>query len=284
VPSSTPSVVVDPPALGRLALNLITIGSQHRLEDILDECVRLGITAVSPWRQHYEEAGVAHAARAVCERGLRVNTVCRIAAFGAADTPGAWQAALREGYRTIDEATELKAGFVTVTGGGVAPASKDVVAARKRICDGVEALLPHARAAGVALALEPLHPMTAADRGAISSLGLAHAMARELGDGVGVLVDAYNTWWDPNLASEIAALGPRIVGFQVSDWLIPTTDLAFDRGMMGDGVIDLPGIRRMVEDAGFHGLVEVEVLSKRWAACGLKDVLNTVVERFTACC
>jgi sugar phosphate isomerase/epimerase len=213
-----------------------------------------------------------------------VNTVCRIAAFGPADTPGAWQAALREGHHTIDEAAEMKARFVTVTGGGIAPVSKDVAAARKRVHDGVEALLPHARSAGIPLALEPLHPMTAADRGAISSLGLAHTMARDLGDGVGVLVDAYNTWWDPNLAPEIAALGSLIAGFQVSDWLIPTTDLAFDRGMMGEGVIDLRGMRRMVEDAGFHGLVEVEVLSNRWAGRELDDVLNAVVERFTTCC
>jgi sugar phosphate isomerase/epimerase len=284
IPSAQPVAVVDPPPLSRLALNLITIGPQHRFEDILDGCVRLGITAVSPWRQHYEGAGVAHAARAVSERGLSVNTVCRIAGFGPADTSGAWQAALREGRDAIDEAAELKARFVTVTGGGIAPISKDVAAARKRVHAGVEALLPHARAAGIPLALEPLHPMTAADRGAISSLGLAHAMARELGDGVVVLVDAYNTWWDPNLAPEIAALGSRIAGFQVSDWLMPTTDLAFDRGMMGEGVIDLRGIRHMVEDAGFRGLVEVEVLSNRWAGCELEDVLSTVVERFTTCC
>ena len=213
-----------------------------------------------------------------------VDTVCRIAGFGPADTASAWQASAKGGTRTIDEAAELKARFVTVTGGGIAPASKDVGAARKRVRDGVNALLPHARAVGLTLAIEPLHPMTAADRGAISSLGLAHAMARELGDGVGVLVDAYNTWWDPNWATEIATLGPLITGFQVSDWLIPTTDLAFDRGMMGDGIIDLRGMRRMVESAGFHGFIEVEILSKRWAACELDDILDTVVERFTACC
>ena len=274
----------NPLPLSRLALNLITVGSQHRFEDILDGCVRRGITAVSPWRQHYESVGAAHAARAVFERGLLVDTVCRIAGFGPADTASAWQAALREGRATIDEAAEMRARFITVTGGGISPASKDVAAARKRVRDGVEALLPHARAVGIDLAIEPLHPMTAADRGVISSLGLAHAMARELGAGVGVLVDAYNTWWDPNWATEIATLGPLITGFQVSDWLIPTTDVAFDRGMMGDGVIDLRGTRRMIEGAGFHGFIEVEILSKRWAACGLDELLDTVVARYTTCC
>jgi sugar phosphate isomerase/epimerase len=284
VRSARPAAAIEPPPVSRLALNLITIGSQHRLEDILDGCVRRGITAVSPWRQHYERMGVAHASRAIRERGLSVNTVCRIAGFGSADSSDAWQAALREGFHTIDEAAEMKARFVTVTGGGIAPVSKDVTAARKRIRDGVAALLAHARAAGIPLALESLHPMTAADRGAISSLGLAHAMARELGDGVGVLVDAYNTWWDPNLEPEIAALGSLISGFQVSDWLIPTSDLAFDRGMMGDGVIDLRAMRGMVEDAGFAGLIEVEVLSHRWAAREVDDVLDTLVERFMTCC
>src|SRR5262249_42730973 len=149
----------------------------------------------------------------------------------------------------------------------------------------LQALLPHARAAGVALALEPLHPMYAADRSCINTLAQANDLCDALGDGVGVAVDVYHTWWDPDLERQIKRAGRRIVAFHVSDWLVPTTDLLLDRGMMGDGIIDIPRIRGWVEAAGYAGLVEAEIFSERnWWKRPLAETLDTCLARFQTAC
>jgi sugar phosphate isomerase/epimerase len=151
--------------------------------------------------------------------------------------------------------------------------------------DGMAAILPHARAAKVPLAIEPLHPMVAADRGCISLLSEALDLCDALGDGVGVAVDAYHVWWDPYLARDIARAGSRILAHHICDWLVPTKDLLLDRGMMGDGVIDLPAIRRMVEAAGFHGHQEVEIFSaENWWKRPGDEVLKTCIERYNTVC
>ena len=131
------------------------------------------------------------------------------------------------------------------------------------------------------LAIEPLHPMYAADRACVNTLAHANDLCDELGEGLGVAVDVYHVWWDPNVATEIARAGKdRILAFHVCDWLVPTTDLLLDRGMMGDGVIDIPAIRAMVEATGFDGLYEVEIFSaENWWKRDPDEVLTTVVER-----
>ncbi|MGB7302092.1 MAG: sugar phosphate isomerase/epimerase family protein [Burkholderiaceae bacterium] len=276
--STTPSSALP---LSRMALNLMTVGTGHPFDQVLDACVRRGIGIVSPWQDHYASAGVKHAAQALRDRNMRVNTLCRIAGFGEADTPAAWQKALDDAYRTIDEAVMLGATSITVIGGGLAAGSKDIVASRERISDSIQTLMPRACSAGVALAIEPLHPMVAANRGAINTLDQALQIAIEAG--AGVMVDAYNSWWDPNLSDSIGRAKGYILGFQVADWLVPTTDLAFDRGMPGDGVIDLPAIRAMVEAADYHGPIEIEVLSSHWSGLALDDVLKIVLERWANC-
>ncbi len=145
--------------------------------------------------------------------------------------------------------------------------------------DGLAALLPHARQAQVPLALEPLHPMYAADRACVSTLAQANDLCDALGDGIGVAVNAYHVWWDPDLAREIARAGRRIVAYHVNDWLVPTGHLLLDRGMMGDGVIDLPAMRAMVERAGYRGHCEVEILSERWWQRDPDEVLRICIER-----
>ena len=147
--------------------------------------------------------------------------------------------------------------------GGLPGSSKDIVDARKQVQDGIAAMLPHARAANVPLAIEPLHPMYAADRACVNTIDQALDMAEALGEGVGVAIDVYHVWWDPNLAAAIARAGrlKRIFAHHICDWLVPTTDLLLDRGMMGDGVIDLRGHPR--DDRG-RGLF--------WAA-GSRDFL-----------
>ena len=270
---------IDPLPLSRLVLNLITVGRAHSLEKVLDTCVENEIQWVSPWQDHYADVGVKHAAKLLRERSVRVSTVCRLTGFGAASTADLWQLAIDDAYRVIEEAAVLGANSVTVIGGGLSSESSDISGARQRIRDGIATVLPAARAAGVTLALEPLHPMVAAERGAINTIAQAVALANDLGDGAGVMIDAYNTWWDPEITASIASATGIIAGYQVADWLVPTTDLAFDRGMPGDGVIDLKHLRSLLESTGYDGLVEIEVLSARWSAMPLDVVIGQVINR-----
>ncbi|MFK7963632.1 MAG: sugar phosphate isomerase/epimerase family protein [Burkholderiaceae bacterium] len=268
------------PKLSQLALNLITVGTDHHFEQVLDACVAHGIRIVSPWRSHYAEIGVNQAAALLRERSLSVSTVCRMSEFGAADSETAWQSAITEAHQVIGEAATLRAASITVIGGGLPIGGGSLTEARNRIERGLEQVLPSARAAGVNLAIEALHPMVAAERGGINTIAQAVAMAKGLGEGAGVMIDAYNTWWDPALSDSIADAKGWISGYQMSDWLVPTTDMAFDRGMPGEGVIDLPAIRSMVQEAGFQGPYEVEVLSARWSAQPLDTVLEAVTASF----
>ncbi|OAK61406.1 hypothetical protein A3K87_20975 [Variovorax paradoxus] len=278
--------VASPPAhsAAQPVLNLITVGTQRPFEKILDACGRHGITAVSPWRDHYADIGVQRAASALRERSISVSTLCRMTGFGPAEDASDWLKSIDDARRVVEEAATLGATSITLTGGGIAPLGKSIRDARQRILEGIQTILAEARAAGVLLAIEPLHPMCAADRGAISSIKLACEMAVAAGPGAKVMVDAYNTWWDPEIEASLAAAADLICGFQVSDWLVPTTDLAFDRGMMGDGVIDLPQVRRMVAAAGYDGPVEVEILSNRWAARPIDEIISTVMHRFASVC
>jgi sugar phosphate isomerase/epimerase len=195
--------------------------------------------------------------------------------------------ALDDNRRAVDEAAALGARCLVLVAGGLAPGSRDIDAARALVADGIAALLPQARAAGVPLAIEPLHPMYAADRACINTLAQANDLCDALGDGVGVAIDVYHVWWDPDLAREIARAGGagRILAFHICDWLVPTTDLLLDRGMMGDGVIDLPRIRAAVEEAGYDGFCEVEIFSREnwWKRPG-EAVLATCIERYQKVC
>jgi sugar phosphate isomerase/epimerase len=163
--------------------------------------------------------------------------------------------------------------------GGLPAGSKDIEGARQMVRDGLETILPEARAAGVTLGLEPLHPMTCADRSVLSTLGQALDLCAVLGDGVGVVLDVYHVWWDPELRRQMLRAAGKIASFHICDWLVPTTDLVFDRGMPGDGVIDISGISQMVSAAGYDGFVEVELLSRRWWAEEPDEVLRIMKER-----
>jgi sugar phosphate isomerase/epimerase len=153
--------------------------------------------------------------------------------------------------------------------------------------DGIAALLPHARAAGVPLAIEPLHPVYAADRACVNTLRQALDLCDALGEGVGVAIDVYHVWWDPELEQQLLRAGRsgHILAHHICDWLVPTRDPLNDRGMMGDGVIDLKRIRSWFEAAGFHGHQEVEIFSaENWWKRPGDEVLATCVERYRTVC
>ena len=272
--------------LAGLSINLATVRAQWNVREAVEACRRHGIGAVDPWRDQVEKIGLDESVRAIRDNGMRVTGYCRGGMFPAADQAGR-QAAIDDNYRAIDEAVALGSECLVIVAGGLPTGSKDIVGARRMVAEGLAAVLPYARSCRMPLAIEPLHPMTAADRCVVSTLAQALDLCDQLGPGVGVTIDTYHVWWDPDLANQIARAGDggRILAHHICDWLVPTKNLVNDRGMMGDGVIDLRGFRRMIEAAGFHGPQEVEIFSADdwWKRPG-DEVLRTCIERYQACC
>jgi len=267
-----------------LSLNTATIRKQWTLAQAIEGCARHGIRGIAPWRDKLAEMGVREAARAVKAHGLTVTGLCRGGFFSAKD----W---LDDNRRAIEEAHELGAQCLVLVVGGLPKGSKDLGRARERVKECISMILPEARQAGVPLAIEPLHPMQAAERACVNTLEQALDICDALGDdgrsaqcALGVAVDVYHVWWDPKLEQQVKRAGAtRILAYHICDWLVPTRDLLNDRGMMGDGVIDLPLIRSWVEGAGYAGMHEVEIFSERdWWRRDPDEVLRTCLERFAA--
>ena len=242
-----------------LAVNSATVKAWS-LEQLVDGCQRAGIPAIAPWRDIVQAVGVDKAGRLIRAAGLEVSCLCRGGMFPAVDEAGR-RAALEDNRRAVDEAAGIGAKCLVLIAGGLPKGSKDLAGAHEQVRDGIAALLPYARDAGMPLAIEPLHPMTAADRACVNTMGHANDLCDELGEGLGIALDVYHVWWDPELPRQIERAGKRIVTYHVCDWLVPTRDLVFDRGMPGDGVIDLKGIRAMVEATGYNGHIDVEIFS-----------------------
>jgi sugar phosphate isomerase/epimerase len=269
-----------------LSINLATVRQQWNLREAVEGCARHGIMAIDPWRDQVAAYGLAESARVIKDHGMRVTGYCRGGMFPAADAAGR-AAAIDDNKRAIDEAATVGAECLVFVVGGLPPGSRDLTAARGMVAEGFAAILSHAKAANMPLAIEPLHPMYAADRACVNTLGQALDLCDLLGEGVGVAIDTYHVWWDPDLARQIARAGAakQIFAHHICDWLVPTKDMLLDRGMMGDGVIDFRGFRRMIEDAGFHGPQEVEIFSAEdwWKRPG-DEVLKTCIERFNQVC
>ena len=259
-----------------LSLNTATVRKQWNLAQIIDGCARHGIRGISPWRDQVAAMGLKETAKAIRAHDLKVTGLCRGGFFAEKN----WQ---DDNLRAIEEAHVLGAPALILVVGGMPPESKNILSFRKHIQDCIAEVLPEARKAGVPLAIEPLHPMQVA-RAAVNTLEQALDMCDALGEGVGVAVDVYHVWWDPKLQAQIARAGRRILGYHICDWLPATRDLFNDRGMMGDGLIDLPLIRSWVESAGYVGFQEVEIFSERdWWQLDPDEVLRTCVERAARC-
>ncbi len=278
---------LSPPDPELLSLNAITTKS-WTLAQAIDGCARHGIRGITVWRDRLQEMGVPAAVKALKANGLAVTGLCRGGMFTAADAAGR-KAAIEDNFRAIDEAQAIGASCLILVVGGLPLGSKDIAGARAQVQDGIATILAHARTAEMPLAIEPLHPMQAADRACINTLGQALDVCDDLDPqqtgALGVAVDVYHVWWDPQLAAQIARAGKaRLLAHHICDWLVPTTDLAFDRGMMGDGVIDLPSIRALIEGAGYRGFSEVEIFSERdWWQRDPNDVLRIMKDRYAAC-
>jgi sugar phosphate isomerase/epimerase len=261
-----------------LSINSITV-KPWSFEQLVEGCARAGLSAISPWRDILLACGVERAAKLVRSHGMTVTGLCRGGMFPAVDAAGR-RAALDDNRRAIDEAAAIGAQCLILVVGGLPKGSRDLGGARRQVHDTLAELLPHARQVAIPLAIEPLHPMYAADRACMNTLAQALDLCDQLGDGVGVAIDTYHVWWDPDLARQIARAGRRILAYHVNDWLVPTTDLLLDRGMMGDGVIDLRSVRAMVEATGYRGHCEVEILSAgNWWKRDGDEVLRICIER-----
>lgn len=263
----------------RLSLNQITTAGWS-LEQAVEGCVRHGVRSIAPWRDRVAEVGVQRAAQLVRDAGLHVSSLCR-GGFLTGATAAQRADAEHENRSAIEEAAALRADCLVMVCGP--PVGRDLAGARDAIAHGLERLVPHAREAGVKLAIEPLHPMMIGERSAIVTLDEAttQALRFDVAD-VGVIVDAYHLWWDPELEHAIARAGRRILGYHVSDWLVPTTSMLQGRGMMGDGIIDLATIGGWVEEAGYDGPIEVEIISAEHAGRDGDELLALTCERFAA--
>jgi sugar phosphate isomerase/epimerase len=273
------------PDISRLSINLATLRQTATVAQMLDAIARHSIPAISPWRDQIAEMGLAAMAARVRALGLKVSGVCRGGMFPAPD-PQAFEANLQDNLRAADEAAELNADCLVLVCGGLPEGSRDLAGARAQVRDGIARLADYATPLGVKLAIEPLHPMYCADRSVVSTLAQALDLCDAIGQGTGVACDVYHTWWDPDLSAQIARAGKaRLHAFHICDWLRTTRDLLLDRGMMGDGVIDIAAARRQVEAQGYAGFHEVEIFSRAdWWQRPVDEVLATCVARHREVC
>jgi sugar phosphate isomerase/epimerase len=273
--------------LRECAINTATLGFQAPIGEVIEAIARAGFGGIAPWRREVEGNDVAAIARHIREAGLKVSGYCR-SPYIPASTRTEFLANIEANKRAIDDAATLGAASFVMVVGSLPKGSKDIGSARAQVREATATLLEHGKKAGVRIGLEPLHPVYAADRSCLTLLSEAldwcEAIEGSLSNPwLGTVIDVYHVWWDPNLARDIARAGAakRIFGFHVCDWLVPTEDVLNDRGMMGDGVIDVPAIRRMVEDVGYAGAVECEVFSsKNWWKRPMDETLATCRLRF----
>ncbi|MDX0018737.1 TIM barrel protein [Sinorhizobium meliloti] len=268
----------------RLSLNTATVRPQWNLRECVEGCMRHGFGGIAPWRDKVHEIGLEEATHIIKDSGLGVSGLCR----------GGWYTAqgaltdhvIDDNKRAVDEAVAIGADCLVMVVGGLPEGSRDIRAARNIVTEGLAQTLDYARSVDMPIAIEPLHPMYAADRACVNTLRQALDICDELGTGIGVAVDVYHVWWDPDLLPQLRRAGKeRILAFHICDWLVPTRDLLTDRGMMGDGVIDLRGLRAAVEAEGFTGLNEVEIFSEHnWWTRDADEVMRTIADRGRAFC
>ena len=265
--------------LSRLCIHTITT-RPWSLEESSEHFAKAGVKGITVWRDALEGRDPAQAGRRIRDLGLSVVSLCR-GGFFAATTADGRQKAIDENRRAIAEAGALGAPLIVLVCGAVA--GQPLAESRKQIADGIAALLPDCTAAGVRLAIEPLHPMYADNRSAVNTLRQANDMVESLNSPhIGVAADVYHLWWDSELEAEIARSGRMraLFAYHVCDWRTPTTDLLNDRGLMGEGCIPLRAIRAWIEAAGFRGYNEVEIFSSRLWAADQSDYLRDIVSSY----
>jgi sugar phosphate isomerase/epimerase len=264
----------------RLCVHTITT-KQLSLEECLKAFPKWGVSGITLWRQAVEGRELAEVRRRTGDAGMAVVSLCR-GGFFPALTLADRQRAIDDNLLAVQQAHALGAPMVVLVCGAVP--GQSLAESRKQIADGIAAVLPAAAQAGVRLAIEPLHPMYADDRSAVNTMRQAHEICDSLGspEFLGIAVDAYHVWWDPELEEQIARAGRtgRLFAFHICDWLTPTGDLLNDRGLMGEGCINLREMSKWVDAAGFTGHREVEIFSNRWWAAEPQHFLSEIASSY----
>jgi sugar phosphate isomerase/epimerase len=265
--------------LSRLCIHTITT-KPWKIEEAAKNFSASGVSAITVWRDTLEGRKIRQTGQMLKDAGLEVVSLCRGGFFPNIEK-GKRALAIADNRKAIDEAAELGAPTVVLVCG--AEPRQSLYDSRKQIQEGIESLLPHAAQAGVKLAIEPLHPMYADTRSAINTLGQANDMAEALDSPwVGIAVDVYHLWWDPALEQEIKRCGQHgnLLAFHVCDWNVPTVDVLNDRGLMGEGCIPVPTIRKWVEEAGFDGFNEVEIFSHKFWKEDQSEFLKKIIKAY----
>jgi len=267
----------DMPDLSRLSLNQITI-KQWSLAQAIEGCARHGIGHIGIWRDKLAEQPIPQTVRQLSDAGIKVSSLCR-GGFFSAPTAAARAAQLDDNRRAIEDCAAIGSPVLVLVCG---PAhGQSLEDARGTVNDAIAELAPFAEACGIKLGIEPLHPMFAAERSVIVTVEQATQIAIQFSvDTVGVVADVFHIWWDPLVHAEIARAGRRILGFHVSDWLVPLPDLLLGRGMMGEGVIDIRALRQSVESAGYTGPIEVEIFNQALWGEDPNDAVRRMVEAY----
>lgn len=265
--------------LSRLCIHTIAT-KPWGIEDAARHYSSAGVKGITVWRDALDGRNIRQTGEMLRNSGLSVVSLARGGFFPNTDEVKR-QAALDDNRKAIDEAYELGTDKVVLVCG--ADPGQSLAESRKQIFDGISALIPYAQAAGVKLAIEPLHPMYADTRSAINTLAQANDMAEKLDSRVvGVAVDVYHLWWDPDLEKEIARCGRNnnLLAFHVCDWKSPTVDMLNDRGLMGEGCIPVKQIRGWVEASGFSGYNEVEIFSSIYWKTDQKEYLGKIINAY----
>lgn len=246
--------------LSRFAINQITT-PKWDMAQAIDGYARHGVHGIAVWRNFMEDYGVSATRRHLRSADMWVASLCT-SEWLSVETAEQMRRAVDVNRQLLDAAAEIGSPCLMMVVGGLPSHQKGIEAQRERVREALHALVPHARAVGVKLGLEALHPMYAGDRSVLNTLRMANDLCDELGDGAAVVPDVYHCWWDPDFEAELRRAGPeRIATFHYCDWLVPTRNLR-DRGMVGDGVIDIPRIRSWLDSIGYDGCFELEIFSE----------------------
>jgi sugar phosphate isomerase/epimerase len=275
-PMNSASPLTD---LNRLCIHTITT-KPWAIETSVPKFAAAGVKGITLWRDAIGDRNPADVKKLIADHGLSTVALCR-GGFFPGKTADERQKSIDDNRRAIETAAAVGAPQVVLVCGAVP--GQSLVESRKQIVDGIAALLPDCEATGVKLSIEPLHPMYAGDRSAVNTLGQANDMVEQLkSPHVGVAADVYHLWWDPQLEQEIARCGRlnAMFAFHVCDWRTPTIDMLNDRGLMGEGTINLRQIRGWVEATGYNGFNEVEVFSTRLWAMDQDEYLAKIVQAY----
>ncbi|MFV0254234.1 MAG: sugar phosphate isomerase/epimerase family protein [Beutenbergiaceae bacterium] len=270
--------MTSPSPADSLSINQITVRSWS-FEEVIAGLQRHGLRWIGAWVGSVEEYGVQRAATLLRETGIGVSSVCR-AGFFTGVNPDGGGLDHDANKKAVDLTAAIGADVLYLVAGGVRP-SHDLPDSRKAVVDGIAELVPYAQAAGVKLAIEPLHPSMCAERSVVVTLDQAVDMAEQLpAEAVGIAVDSYNVWWDPRLHAAIDRAQGRIISYQVCDWLVPQPHPTFGRGIPGDGAIDIPAMTSSVHRTGYQGPIEVEIFNEAVWESDPDDVVATIAARY----